>query len=100
MINTEKAAEQLGTSQFHIRRLAARGDLVAEKQDDGSWQIEARSVTAYKHERRSVGRPLNSVSSTPANIKQYGEGTPEAQARREYLRIRQRESRARRKQGV
>jgi hypothetical protein len=97
MVNTSSAAEQLGTSQYHIRRLIEQGRLDGEQQDDGTWKVVVRSVSQYQKDRRPAGRPLDTLSEEPANIKQYGEGTPKAERRREYLRIKQRESRERRR---
>ena len=96
-MTTEEAAEVLGTSATHVRRLIRQNKIKGELRASSHlhWYVDAVSVHRYAQKKRSVGRPLGSVSTEPARSKLYGVGTQRAEEVREYNRIAKRQWRAR-----
>lgn len=92
-ITVEEAAEQLGTSDRHVRRLIEGGKITAERRGEKIWDVDAKSVADYAKQRK-VGRPKGTLSTEPARSKRYGDGTTKAEEARAYNREYQQRRRA------
>lgn len=52
-----EAALELGVTSQQVRQLVKQGRLQAERLSARLYLVERQSVEAYKHSRRSAGRP-------------------------------------------
>ena len=80
----KKAAAEIGVDPSYLRRRIAEGKLKADKYGGRDWWIRRDALKAFDHQRRPVGRPLDSLKPASADMAQERERTYQREYRRQY----------------